>query len=185
MPETGIAWPVVVGLGANLGETRLTLSRAVKRLCEEFRVVLVAPLYRTEAIGPEQPDFLNTAVLIDEPGDLHGMLEILQSLEKEFHRVRAIRWGPRTLDLDILWADSRVFSSSILTVPHAELGRRAFALQPLLDLVPRAKDPQRGTPYSAILSSLEHQRMMGVAQDEWKEALSEMKHVHPCRHYPR
>jgi 2-amino-4-hydroxy-6-hydroxymethyldihydropteridine diphosphokinase len=161
MPETGIAWPLVVGLGANLGDAQLTLCHAIKRLCDEFRVVLVAPLYRTGPIGPVQPDFLNTAALIDEPGTLLDVLEILQSLEKEFHRVRDVRWGPRTLDLDILWADFRVSSSSILTVPHAQLRERAFALQPLLDLVPWAKDPQRFCPHLNISEWSESLRMNG------------------------
>lgn len=184
MQEAGELAPLVVGLGANLGDAQVTLLRAVERLSEEFVVRLVSPLYRTAAIGPEQPDFLNAAVLLDEPRDLLEVLQILHRLENEFHRVREVRWGPRTLDLDILWAESRVALSSILTVPHRELRHRAFALKPLLDLIPTAKDPQDGTSYQAILPSLEHQLIERVAHGAWTEALSSVKHVYPSGHSP-
>ncbi len=184
MQETGGAGLVVVGLGANLGEPQLTLSQAVQRLSEEFVVLMTSPLYRSQPIGPEQPDFLNAAVLLEESRELSEVLQILQGLEKEFHRVREVRWGPRTLDLDILWADRKLSSSSILTVPHKELRYRAFALQPLLDLVPWAKDPRDDTPYQAILPSLKQQRVEQVAQEGWTEALSVLKSDCPSRHLP-
>ncbi len=184
MQETAGAGLVVVGLGANLGEPQPTLSRAVQRLREEFVVLLTSPLYRSRPIGPAQPDFLNAAVLLEESRELGETLQILQGLEKEFHRVRSVRWGPRTLDLDILWADRKISSSSILTVPHQELRHRAFALQPLLDLVPWAKDPRDGTPYQAILPTLKHQPMEQIAQQGWTEALSALKPVYSSRHLP-
>lgn len=173
---------LVIGLGANLGDARQTLARAVFRLRELFQVRRVSPLYRSEPIGPEQPDFFNAALLVDESRGLHEVLSILQMVEREYFRVRAERWGPRTLDLDILWSESQISSSSSLTVPHRELRQRAFALQPLLDVFPSAKDPVDGSDYRAILSTLKGQRMERIAQGEWTEALSGGEALKPSGH---
>lgn len=177
-----VPFPLVVGMGANLGDSRATLVRAVARLRELFTVCRVSCLYRSAPIGPKQPDFLNAALLLSEERPLIEVLALLQGVETEFHRVRLERWGPRTLDLDILWSESEISSSSTLTVPHRELRHRAFALQPLLDVFPSAKDPLDGSDYRAILSTLKGQTMERIAQGEWTEALSEEECPEPSGH---
>jgi 2-amino-4-hydroxy-6-hydroxymethyldihydropteridine diphosphokinase len=141
-----------VGLGGNLGSVTATFVVAIGALRARFGAIRVSRLYRTRALGPKQPDFLNAALELRSPGALSDLLVVLQSLEAEAGRVRAERWGPRTLDLDILWAGYRLVQTSSLTVPHEHLRDRAFALVPLLDLAPQARDPVSGQPYADLVS---------------------------------
>jgi len=162
---------LVVGLGGNLGNTSHLLWDAVCRLKSDLNVIGVSSLYKTAPIGPSQPDFLNAAVQVIYPRTIVELLSYLQSVELEFGRVRNERWGPRSLDLDILWAKGRISRTSTLTVPHAELARRAFALVPLLELVPTASDPENGVSYRSILDGLKSQRIERITSKEWREAV--------------
>lgn len=160
---------VVVGLGANLGNARATLGQAVFALERATgQAPRVSSLYRSAPLGPDQPDFFNAALEIvwsRAPGEL---LACTQRIENDFGRVRAERWGPRTLDLDVLWWGARVVDTETLTVPHPELTRRAFALLPLLELIPDASDPRSGAPYAALLPSFHSQRIERVAKAGWQ-----------------
>ncbi len=101
-------------------------------------------------MGPPQPDYLNAAVRIAAPSDLEPVLAVLLAIERRAGRVRRAeeRWGSRTIDLDILWAEGVVLSSPTLTVPHPRLTERAFALCPLLEVAPFAVDPRTGLPFA-------------------------------------
>jgi 2-amino-4-hydroxy-6-hydroxymethyldihydropteridine diphosphokinase len=136
-------------------------------LQEVTNLVALSPLYRSAPLGPEQPDFLNAAVLLECFDSLHALLERLKRLEVQAGRVTAERWGPRPLDLDILWAEDVVITTSSLTVPHAEVCHRAFALRPLLDVFPGAREPGSGRGYVSILSKLEQQRCERMEGEKW------------------
>jgi 2-amino-4-hydroxy-6-hydroxymethyldihydropteridine diphosphokinase len=144
----------VVGLGANLGDRRATLRAAVEALGQVDSVRAVSSLYETEPVGPPQPSFYNAAVLLESVLTPHQVLEQLLGIERQHGRERRERWGPRTLDLDILHRPDLVLDDPALTLPHPELTRRAFALAPLLDVFPDARDPRTGTAYADILASL-------------------------------
>jgi 2-amino-4-hydroxy-6-hydroxymethyldihydropteridine diphosphokinase len=139
----------VVGLGANLGDRLATLRSAVHELSQVARVEKTSRVYSTMPVGPPQPDYLNAAVLIAWDASPLGLLETLLAIEQRHGRVRAERWGARTLDLDILWIDGVTVDDARLRVPHPHLTERAFAVVPLLDVVPNARDPQTGAPYVA------------------------------------
>lgn len=173
IPEsTSIEAPVVVGLGANLGFLRETFSLVLTQLKGEFDVRGVSSLYRSDPIGPRQPDFLNAAVLLECSRELDDVLGRLQELESELGRVRSLRWGPRVIDLDILWAGTRICNSARLTVPHIQLRRRAFALRPLLDLIPGARDPRDGVPYRSFLEDVSEQVIYRMASEGWDDDFS-------------
>ena len=127
---------IAIGLGGNVGDVRATFERARDALAQlgELRA---AALYRSAPIGPEQPAFLNTAVRVRgddmQPAELVATLHELERLLGR-DRTREVRWGPRTLDLDVLLWDARVIRSSELEVPHPRLGERRFAIAPLVDL---------------------------------------------------
>jgi 2-amino-4-hydroxy-6-hydroxymethyldihydropteridine diphosphokinase len=131
---------IAIGLGGNVGSRDEIVERFV-RVREALGVlgrVRSAPLYRTAPIGPAQPAFLNTAVLLraDDmlPAELIATtLELERQLGRD--RSREARWGPRTLDLDILAWGQRVIRTPELEVPHPRLGERRFALAPLADLL--------------------------------------------------
>jgi 2-amino-4-hydroxy-6-hydroxymethyldihydropteridine diphosphokinase len=159
---------VVVGLGANLGSPRRQLVCSVEALkLLSSKPVRVAGLYRSRALGPEQPDFLNSAATVHWDRPLVELLERLHEVEFRFGRERNLRWGPRTLDLDILWAGRRRESSDRLVVPHRELSRRAFALRPLLDLFPSAVEPPAGPAYAGFLDQVRSQRIERISGPEW------------------
>jgi 2-amino-4-hydroxy-6-hydroxymethyldihydropteridine diphosphokinase len=136
---------VVIGVGSNLGDRLENLRSSVR--CLRRLVggpVVCSPVYETEPVGPPQPPFLNAAALFFEARHPRQLLESLLSIERELGRVRRERWGPRIIDLDILWMEGVICNEPQLHVPHAALTARAFALRPLLDLVPDAIDPRTG-----------------------------------------
>jgi 2-amino-4-hydroxy-6-hydroxymethyldihydropteridine diphosphokinase len=145
----------VVGLGSNLGDRRATLARAALSLETVGQVVARSALYETEPVGPPQPRYLNAAVLLRTELAAERLLEALLAVEAKLGRVRRERWGPRVLDLDILWVDGAVVRTPALTVPHPSLRERPFALRPLLDVAPSARDPADGIAYAAVLASLD------------------------------
>ncbi|MEP6476535.1 MAG: 2-amino-4-hydroxy-6-hydroxymethyldihydropteridine diphosphokinase [Actinomycetota bacterium] len=125
-----------LGLGSNLGDRLANLQRAVDLLAAtpDVSVLRSSRIYETSPIGPAQPDFLNAVVEVDtalEPGEL---LTTCAAVEEVLQRVRGIRWGPRTLDVDLLTFDDAVIETDDLVVPHPRMHERAFVLVPLLEL---------------------------------------------------
>jgi 2-amino-4-hydroxy-6-hydroxymethyldihydropteridine diphosphokinase len=128
----------VLGVGGNLGARRALFgcARALLAAQPGLRVLAASSLYHTAPLGPPQPDYLNAALLVDWVGAPRGLLALTQHVEALLQRQRGQRWGPRTLDLDLLyWAGGQVREPG-LSVPHRELERRSFALAPLLEVCP-------------------------------------------------
>ena len=133
---------IVIGFGGNVGGDDAIIERF--RLAREaLGAVRSAGLYRTKAIGPEQADFLNTAVAVEMDTTPSQLIATVLEIERLLGRDRRneARWGPRKIDLDVLVWDDRVIRTPELDVPHPRLYERRFALQPLADLVP--VDPAR------------------------------------------
>lgn len=123
-----------LGLGSNLGDRRGLLRGAVDALDD---VVATSPVYETAPIGgPEQGAYLNVVVELDTDLDARGLLEVCRRLEDAAGRVRTARWGPRTLDVDVLWVDGEIVDDPDLQVPHPRMWERRFVLAPLADLAP-------------------------------------------------
>ncbi len=146
---------IVLGLGANLGDRAQTIERAIEAIGTWADVTLVQKslLYITPpAGGPPQPDYFNAAALILTSNDVRTVLERALDLERVFGRIRpdAVRWGPRTIDIDVLWVENEIIDEPGLVVPHPRLGERVFALRPLLDVVPEARDPRTGALYAGF-----------------------------------
>jgi 2-amino-4-hydroxy-6-hydroxymethyldihydropteridine diphosphokinase len=144
---------VVVGLGSNLGDRGLHLRRAARELACTFELRACSPVYETAPVGPAQPDYLNAAVRLGAALLPDAILERLLAIERMGGRVRSMetRWGPRTIDLDILWIGGLLVATPTLTVPHPRLTERAFALLPLLDVAPDAIDPRTGARFAEPL----------------------------------
>jgi 2-amino-4-hydroxy-6-hydroxymethyldihydropteridine diphosphokinase len=150
-----VARRYVIGLGANLGDRRATLCSALTALGQHGRVRGISAVYETAPVGPAQPDFLNAAVLLESRLSPQALLAELLGIERRHGRERRERWGPRTLDLDLLCADELVLDEPGLSLPHPQLPLRAFALMPLLDVVPGARDARTGMAYAEHLARLE------------------------------
>ena len=146
-----------VGLGANIGPREVTLLRAVDRLAQAagIEIVAVSQLRETEPVGVvEQPPFLNGALALDTTLPPRALLELLLEVERSLGRVRTERWGPRTVDLDLLVYGDEIVDEPGLRVPHARLHERRFALEPLAELDPGLVIPGIGT-VSAALAALD------------------------------
>lgn len=132
MPE------ILLGLGGNLGDPAATIHAALGRLDAEGITILArSRLYRTPPWGPvAQPDFLNSCALARTDFSPRDLLAITQRIETEFGRERRVRWGPRTLDIDILTYGDAMLDEAGLTIPHPRLTERAFVLVPLTEIAP-------------------------------------------------
>ncbi len=139
----------VVGLGANLGDRLATMRAALAELRARTRVTATSRVYATAPVGPPQPEYLNAAALVEWDGSADALLDALLTIERRLGRVRRERNGPRVIDLDVLWIEGLAIETERLTVPHPRLSERAFALVPMLDVVPGAGDPRTGEPYVA------------------------------------
>jgi 2-amino-4-hydroxy-6-hydroxymethyldihydropteridine diphosphokinase len=162
---------VVIGLGSNLGDRKRVLVSAVAGLGTFVTVTAVSSLYESEAVGPPQPDYLNAAVRGVYPeGDAGRLLGRLLDLERAHGRERRVRWGPRTLDLDILWISDVEVVLPDLVVPHPHLHERQFALLPLLDVAPEARHPRTGESLGKWLESLGPSSVRRVEGPDWQTA---------------
>ncbi|MEV6582864.1 2-amino-4-hydroxy-6-hydroxymethyldihydropteridine diphosphokinase [Streptomyces sp. NPDC051582] len=148
----------VIALGANLGNRLETLQGAIDALGDTpgLRVKAVSPVYETEPWGVEpgsQPSYLNAVVALKTTLPPSSLLERGQAIEEAFDRVREERWGPRTIDVDIVSYADVVSDDPVLTLPHPRAHQRAFVLAPWNDIDPEAQIPGRG-PVAALLAGI-------------------------------
>lgn len=137
-----------VGIGSNLDDPPSQVRRAFQALATlpASRCVARSPLYRTAPVGgpSEQPDYLNAVAALDTTLEPAALLTALQKIENAQGRIRDVRWGPRTLDLDLLLYGALIRDDPRLTLPHPRLHERAFVLYPLYDIAPALLLPGRG-----------------------------------------
>ncbi|MEU3018340.1 MULTISPECIES: 2-amino-4-hydroxy-6-hydroxymethyldihydropteridine diphosphokinase [unclassified Nocardiopsis] len=158
----------VLSLGSNLGDRRAALQGAVDLLAagEGVTPVAVSPVYETAPVGgPDQGAFLNAVLVVDTTGTPADLLEAARSAERAFERVREVRWGPRTLDVDVIAFGDLTDDDPELTLPHPRAHERAFVLRPWLDTDPGAVVPGRA-PVAVLLASVEE------ADPEGEQALT-------------
>jgi len=158
-----------LGLGSNLGDRRSFLAAAVHRLGEAGPVVAVSSLYETAPVGgPPQGSFLNAVVVVDTTLGPRRLLELAQVVEREAGRRRLVRWGPRSLDVDLLLYEGPPVEEPGLRVPHPRLTARRFALEPLVEAWPGAALPD-GTLAASLLPAVTDQDARVVAGPGWWE----------------
>lgn len=133
-----------IALGSNMGDKLMYLENAVKSVESDVncRLLKISDIIQTEPYGPvEQDDFLNGCIMIDTLYTPMELLRFLQKLEQDANRTREVHWGPRTLDLDILLYDDLVLSEDELVIPHPEMHKRIFVLEPLKQIAPNVVHP--------------------------------------------
>ncbi len=153
MTEAAATARAFIGLGSNQGESECILGRAVDMLASlpGTRVTGSSGLYRTAPIGgPEQPDFLNQVVEVETSLSPHDLLHRGLSIERALGRERTVRWGPRTVDVDILWYHGSSVVDSELEIPHPRMEERRFVLEPLAELAPELVLPSGRTVVQAL-----------------------------------
>jgi 2-amino-4-hydroxy-6-hydroxymethyldihydropteridine diphosphokinase len=136
-----------IGLGSNLGDKRANIKKALELLGEApcVQVKKVASFYKTAPLYvPKQDWFLNTAAEIETSLTPHELLALMKEIEKELERTPTMRWGPRTIDLDLLvFGSEKVFTPDLI-VPHPRMLERAFVMVPLAEIAPELCIPSRG-----------------------------------------
>jgi 2-amino-4-hydroxy-6-hydroxymethyldihydropteridine diphosphokinase len=159
---------VYIGIGSNQGDPVENCRRAIGGIVSDGRNRLVrcSSFYRTEPMGRKDQDwFVNGVVLVETSLGPGQMLEFLLSLEKEMGRVRRERWGPRVIDLDILFYGEEIIDEENLQVPHPRLHERRFVLIPLKEIAPDLKHPRLGKTISQILAASEREEKVFPLQE--------------------
>lgn len=129
----------VLSIGSNIGDRLSNLQTAVKMLGNELTITITAisSVYETEPVGGvEQQPFYNIAVVLNTSLGAQQLLDVLHRIEQHLHRKRLVHWGPRTIDLDIIYYGDENIDTATLTVPHPEMGNRRFVLVPTLEALP-------------------------------------------------
>jgi 2-amino-4-hydroxy-6-hydroxymethyldihydropteridine diphosphokinase len=146
-----------IALGSNIGDSRVILEAAIATLANTPGIVLQATShwYITKAVGPPQPDYINGCALLKIFIRPHLLLENLLAIEEKFGRVRQERWGPRTLDLDLLLYDDLILDSPKLQIPHPRMRQRAFVLVPLAEIAPNWVEPISGCAIKDLVKEVD------------------------------
>ncbi|WP_071527292.1 2-amino-4-hydroxy-6-hydroxymethyldihydropteridine diphosphokinase [Nodosilinea nodulosa] len=149
--------PCAIALGSNLGDSQRILQAALAELQTPPSIELVAQssLYQTVPIGPVQPDILNACALIKTTLSPQNLLHRLLHIEQHFGRVRRQRWGPRTLDLDLIFYGQVRITEPDLHIPHPRLRERAFVLIPLAEIAPNWCDPVSGQSVKTLCDAVD------------------------------
>jgi 2-amino-4-hydroxy-6-hydroxymethyldihydropteridine diphosphokinase len=147
---------VYLGLGSNLGNRKVNLQAAVEGIEPVARLLATSPIYETPPWGYlNQPDFLNQVVRVDTDLSPSELLVYLKSLETRLGRTATVRYGPRTIDIDILFYDDLILDEPGLIIPHPRIQGRAFVLVPLADLAPDMLHPLEGKSILALLKQVD------------------------------
>lgn len=146
-----------IALGSNLGNSLSNLQEALKILAHTPGVTLQAQSswYQTAAVGPPQPDYINSCALLEVELTPQELLNSLLKIEAQFGRVRRERWGPRTLDLDLLLFDDLILETPTLQLPHPRMTERAFVLVPLAEIAPNWIEPVSGKAIAQLVQRVD------------------------------
>lgn len=134
---------IFIGLGSNIGSKKKNILEAARLISKDghFKILILSSPYLTKAVGPAQPDFVNAVLKAETALKPEEALADLKKIEKLMGRRKTKRWGPRIIDLDILFYGAKVIRTKKLTIPHKELHKRGFVLAPLAEISPKLRHP--------------------------------------------
>ena len=145
-----------LSLGSNLGDREANITSALTMLGQEARILKVSSLYETEPVGyKEQPWFLNCVCALETDLSPQALLEFVKAIETKLGRKPTLRFGPRPIDIDILFYDGLILDSPDLVIPHPRLAERAFVLVPLKEIAPNLVHPLSGLTIEELLKRVE------------------------------
>jgi len=154
-----------IGIGSNVADSVSNCLESIERisLFSHIRITKKSSLYRTEPVGlKEQEWFVNGVIEIKTKYTATTLLKVLQQIEKDMGRIREERWGPRTIDLDILFYGQEVIKEKDISVPHPELHKRRFVLIPMYEIAPYVIHPAFGISIKGLLSRLQDESRVEV-----------------------
>lgn len=166
--ERALSCMAFIGLGSNLDRPELQVKSALVELqsLKSSRLLCHSSLYRSAPMGPQdQPDYLNAVAAIDTALSAFALLDALQTIEDAHGRIRKQRWGPRTLDLDVLLYGDATIDDVRLQVPHPGISERAFVLYPLYEIAPELTIPGLG-PLAGLLRKCPPQQLQRLTEGD-------------------
>ncbi|MCB8943111.1 MAG: 2-amino-4-hydroxy-6-hydroxymethyldihydropteridine diphosphokinase [Ardenticatenaceae bacterium] len=159
-----------LSLGTNIGQRHVNLRRAVHALADLMTITAISPIYQTAPWGLEaQPDFLNICLAASTPLEPVPLLQAIKTVENQLGRQPTVRWGPRLIDIDILFYNSQILTTDQLTIPHPHLTERAFVLAPLADIAPQFVHPQNGRTIHQLLAHIDQTTVHQLNDPLFKE----------------
>ncbi|MDO5491002.1 MAG: 2-amino-4-hydroxy-6-hydroxymethyldihydropteridine diphosphokinase [Bacillota bacterium] len=146
----------IIALGSNMGDRQKYIDDALIRMEERVgHITACSGIMETKAYGiTDQADFLNMVIAVETEKEPRQLLAALNGIEAELDRVRLIRWGPRTIDLDIIFYEDRIIDEEDLHIPHIDMYSRRFVLEPAAQIAPDQIDPRTGKTVSRLLKEL-------------------------------
>jgi 2-amino-4-hydroxy-6-hydroxymethyldihydropteridine diphosphokinase len=147
-----------IGFGSNLGDRLENCRNAIGALAAlpPCSLLETSSFYETSPVGlVEQPAFINGVVLLETDEDAHWLLRQMLEIEKTFGRIRNLKWGPRSIDLDLLFFDDQIINTPELSVPHPSLHERRFVLEPLNEVAPDFRHPSLGKSVADLRNDLQ------------------------------
>jgi 2-amino-4-hydroxy-6-hydroxymethyldihydropteridine diphosphokinase len=146
---------IYLALGSNVGDSKDYIGKAIELLGASVRGIKRAPIYSSKAVGyTDQADFLNTAVQGRTNLSSEDLLKFIKNVEEKIGRVERFRFGPREIDIDIIFYDDLVLETEELVIPHPAFRGRDFVLQPLNDLNPELSDPVSSQTVAGLLAAI-------------------------------
>ncbi|HEY5152438.1 MAG TPA: 2-amino-4-hydroxy-6-hydroxymethyldihydropteridine diphosphokinase [Candidatus Saccharimonadales bacterium] len=146
---------IYLALGSNVGDSKTNIARTITLLGTGVKQIEQAPLYASKAVGyTDQPDFLNTAVSGQTDLEPAALLDFLKDIERQIGRSPGFKWGPREIDIDIIFYGDKVMHTGKLIIPHPHFRERDFVLQPLYDINPSLVDPVTGQTIQKLLAKM-------------------------------
>ena len=150
----------ILSIGSNMGDRRGYIDRALEQL-EDLagHILAVSDVIETKAYGlTEQDDFLNLALAMETDLEPRQLLDVIHEIEADLDRARIIRWGPRTIDIDIVFYGDRIIDEEDLHIPHIDFANRTFVLEPVCQIEPDLVDPRTGNTVTELLKELRQGR---------------------------
>ncbi len=156
---------VYLALGSNVGDSRHFIDEAIKLLSSSITNIVRAPIYKSKAVGyTDQADFFNTIVQCQTNLSPGKLLKFIKDVEKQVGRVERFRWGPREIDIDIIFYGQEMVQKEGLTIPHPRFRERDFVLLPLCDLSPNIVDPETKLTVKKLLEKLPKDQQSGISE---------------------
>ncbi|MCK5075206.1 MAG: 2-amino-4-hydroxy-6-hydroxymethyldihydropteridine diphosphokinase [Calditrichia bacterium] len=157
-----------IGIGSNLGDRLENIQKAVQLINAEYKILSAASIYETPPYGyTDQSSFYNTVVKIETSHSSHELLENLMKIEKNMGRIRKKKWGPRNIDLDIIFYENEKSHTSKLKIPHPDYKNRAFVLIPLAEIMSGFIPPDDDRNINKILSDAQFDVKINKAAGQW------------------
>ena len=159
---------VFIGIGSNLGDRVANCKKAIDEISSIAKVVQISSLYETDPVGKEdQPEFINCVVEIETELSPQDLLKHLNRVEEELGRVRHEKWGPRIIDLDIIFYDDQVIIDQNLEIPHPRAHLRRFVIEPLCEIAPEFIHPKFSISVLELLNKIEDDKRVVRISDQF------------------